>query len=264
MTSKVLKNDDDRPIIEKTVKTFSAPPLADKGGVPSLSKMREKFKKDLTIRDSHFRISELSSKQLTVEEEERQLFQDRVDKEVKERIEKLTAEVTSKAHQEGLEKGRAEGYEAEVKRLAEMYKGAQKVFSDLAGLTTQIFQAHEAAVMDFIGHIVEVVVRHEIQMDRGYLSRILKEIVERTGAKENIKIRLGKEDMKVVEEIQKRLIDQVGQLRSLTFETDEAFQAGDCAVETNYGEIRALLQQEIEIIKKELAAKVPGGVSVRD
>ena len=257
LSSKLLKPDEDSEAITKLVKGFEAPKIDHLLPQKTRKEIRQSFSQDLTVRDAQFRMSDLVASRLSVEEEEEQRFREQVEKEVTARIAKIEQEAREKAHAEGFESGKKIGFEQEMQRMKGVHEAMIKTAESMNQMTKHVFAEHEEMIIQFLTQVASVVVRQAVATDKDYLVRVLKEIVERSGVKENIKIKLSKTDFSYAQDIQKGLEERIGQELSVKIEADDTLQPSSCVVETSFGEIRSALAQELEAMEKAMMAKVP-------
>lgn len=212
-------------------------------------------RKSKTIHDSRFEMSPLLREPLSIEDEERKVISERVKKEVA----LLTEASRQEGFQQGLSEGRKEGSE---KATAEMRQQASEILARLnslvdsfEGAKQRIYEENEAFILETMAHLCRRVVLRELTGDKEYLPRIAKELIEKTGVRENLTLRIHPEDYKLVEQLQVGLQKTFGALKNLTIESSDEVGQGGCIFESEWNAINATLESQLAHLESALTAK---------
>jgi flagellar assembly protein FliH len=206
-------------------------------------------------RDRRFAINPLLREPLSIEDEERRVVEERV----KTRLEAIQAEARAKAHEEGyqagLEQGHREAYQRFAQESVERLRHFDAMLNDAENAKQEIYRANERFLMELVFRMAKMVTLKELATDRDYLVRLSRELIERIGVRENIRIRIHPEDAKTADIIKPGLEAALGALKNLSIEASPQVKRGGCIVETEWNAIDASLDRQFEGIREALIGK---------
>lgn len=208
-------------------------------------------------RDRRFSLNPLVKEPLSIEEEERRV----IDQKVEERVAAITAEARAKGVQEGyqagLAKGHREAFELFQNQADERMAQFEGLLAAFEGAKAEIFRANERFLMELVFRVARTVALKEVAEDREYVVRLCRELLERIGARDNIRIRLHPDDAGTALLLKPALEQTFGALGNLTVEPSELVRRGGCIVETEWNEIDASLDTQFEGIHAALLGREP-------
>jgi flagellar assembly protein FliH len=201
---------------------------------------------------SHFNLHPASKKLLGVEKEERTHIEGMVRAEVDARLDELKEQ----AFQRGLEEGREEGkvlaeqeHRARMLPLEERFSGLITEFEELK---KELHAANESFLISLVFQVGKQVLLRELQTDRDYVKRLTTQVVEKVGAKDHIRIRIGRQDAEMLEQIKDHLKVQLPDLKNIQIEAVEDVALGGCKVETDLSRMNASVETQLAAIEKAL------------
>jgi flagellar assembly protein FliH len=212
-------------------------------------------------KDRRFSLNPLLREPLSIEEEERRVIDDKV----KTQLEAMAAEASAKGHDEGykagLEAGHKEAYRRFQQEAGERLQGFESMLLEAENAKQEIFRGNERFLMELVFRMAKMVTLKEISTDREYVVRLARELIERIGVRENIRIRIHPEDAKTAELLKPGLEATLGALKNLNVETSPEVQRGGCVVETQWNTIDASLETQFKGIYEALIAQGGAGES---
>jgi flagellar assembly protein FliH len=201
---------------------------------------------------SHFNLHPAAKKLLGVEKEERSHIEGMVRSEVEARLEELREE----AFQKGLEEGRLEGkalaeqeHRSRMEPLQERFSG---LIDEFEGMKKDLHAANEAFLISLVFQVGKQVLLRELQTDREYVKRLTSHVVEKVGAKDHIRIRLGRQDAEMMDQIKEHLKVQLPDLKNIQIEAVDDVSLGGCKVETDLSRMNASVETQLAAIEKAL------------
>jgi flagellar biosynthesis/type III secretory pathway protein FliH len=100
-----------------------------------------------------------------------------------------------------------------------------------------------------------MVMLKDLSADREYLLRLTRELVERVGVKDNIRIRLNQNDMESMRLVRENLESTVGTMKNLHIEESREVETGGCIVETEWNAIDASIETQLQGIHRALVGE---------
>ncbi|NDD92020.1 hypothetical protein EBZ37_08050, partial [bacterium] len=142
------------------------------------------------VKDSRFRVSDLARPYLPMHQEDQAAIEAMVRKQV-DAIAKETYEAAlAKGLAEGRKEGHAQAYEEVKSANAPVFDALESLVRGFEGVRQEIFAANERFLIEMITRVARKVCLKELSTDQDYIQRLAKAMVEQTGARENIRIRV--------------------------------------------------------------------------
>lgn len=205
--------------------------------------------------DNRFNLHPASRKFLGIEKEEHRHLEGRINEEVEKRL----VDLREAARAEGFEQGRAEGEAIVMKELTEksqpIFDHFQRVVSEFEGAKEEIYHANEDFLIQLVFQVARQVILKEVKTDREYVKNLCVQLVEKIGAKDHVKIKVGKDDFDQVEAIREHLKQQFVDLKNIQIDVSEEFNSGGCKVETDLARINASVETQLQLISQALGAQ---------
>ncbi len=200
----------------------------------------------------HFKLDRNVASQLGIEAKQQKEFEAKVQKEIDRRwqISKEKAEV--EGFTKGLEDGKKEAYLAEKPRIDDKLAKLDAFLQEADKLKEKIFLANEAFLMGLIAQVARMVALKEVELDKDYLHRVVVNLLNQLGTKEDLKIFVSEQDAAVIEGLKAAVEKEFGKLSNTTFERSAQIPPSGCKIETRFGVIDAAVQTQIENVMQAL------------
>ncbi|MFN7685942.1 MAG: FliH/SctL family protein [Oligoflexia bacterium] len=203
-------------------------------------------------KDGRFVLSHLSREPLSIHAEEKRAFDERVRAEV----EILSRQAVEAGREEGIRLGQEEG------RKAAREEASAEIQDRLSSLCSMIdsAEAHRARLLEqqerffleLILKIAKKVCLKELATDEAYVGRLLHAILEKSGARENIRIKISQEDAELLAQLRNDLVQKWGELKNVMIEPSAQVPSGGCEFETDLASYSATLDSQLEAIEQTL------------
>ncbi len=209
----------------------------------------------VAVRDSRFKVSELARPHLPVHEEERRA----VENEVRRQLDALSKETYEAALAKGLEEGREQGRREARERALEESKPLLDRFEALTtefeGLRHAMLEANERALVELVLRVARKVCLDSTVGDSGYVERLIRAMVEQSGVRENIRIRLNPAQLEAISGLREGLARSLGELKNLQIELSGDVPDGGCELETDFNSMKADIDSQIAAIHEAMVEK---------
>lgn len=205
-----------------------------------------------TQKDSRFVLHPTTREKLFIEIEERRVIEERV----RNRVEAFQEEVRARAYAEGFEAGKKDGFKAAsdaVKADAKQkMDGIDSFLKGAEDAKVAILAANEAVVLEVVHQIAAMLALKDIQSEPGYVLRLAKTILERIGVRENILIRVNRQEFESLKLLKEDLEKELGSLKNLNVIPSDNVKMGGCQVETDLSAIDASVATQLENVRAAL------------
>lgn len=206
-------------------------------------------------KDRRFSLNPLLRDPLSVEEEERRVIEERV----RDRIETLKEDTKKQAFDVGYQDGLKQGYEKAFQefraegqtKLAKL----ETLIQEFESAKDEIYRANERVLVEMIYRIARMVMLKELSADKDYVARIARDLLERVGARENIRIRINPAEAATITSLKEELERSLGTLKNLNIETSNQVERGGCVVETEWNSIDASIETQLKGVYEALVGR---------
>ena len=171
--------------------------------------------------------------------------------------ENLLREIQEKAMKQGFEKGERAGRESERKRLEHLLDALEKAVSELNRVKQELYRSAETEAVELALAIAEKVVFHEVSVNRETVLDVLRNALDKVDGREEIRIRVNSEDLKIMNESGFEVKEEAGNIREVIVEGDDTIERGGCLIETGFGNIDARLHSRLQAVEDLLRSQMP-------
>jgi flagellar assembly protein FliH len=210
-------------------------------------------------KDRRFSLNPLLRDPLSVEQEEQRA----IDEKVRILVEGISIEARKEGEEAGYQAGLKKGSEEALSRVGEQADASllklQQLVAELESVKTEVFRANEDFLIALIFRIAKMVTLKDLAMDREYLLRLTKDLVESAGVQNNTVLKINVEDEKFITSIRENLFKTFGEMRNLNIEVSSKIARGGCRIETEWSAIEVNVEEEFKRIEESLLAKTVGG-----
>jgi flagellar assembly protein FliH len=208
------------------------------------------------VHKDRFKLSQLAKEAMGEDEKEKQ----RADILVKNRIEAETEAARAMGIKEGYVEGLARGKE---EALAEYRKTSGEKIDRIVTLLKSmeeakvaIFEANQNFLIDLSFRVGRSVLLRELITDREYVTRLTRDLLERTDIRDNLTIKLNPADAALADELKSGLHATFSNLRNLAIETSSEVRGGGVVMESEWGAIDASIDTQLSNLHAALQSPV--------
>ncbi|MBN2516034.1 MAG: hypothetical protein JXC33_08375 [Deltaproteobacteria bacterium] len=167
-------------------------------------------------------------------------------------IEKRIKNTADEAYNKGYSEGIHEGRTREKQELSLSLASVEKLIKTLKSLETELLKRFEGDILSLSMAIAEKVIHKEVSINRDVIVAVLNDTIRNVRDKEGLRIRLNPDDYKYITEIKPEFLNNNPDMNNVRFEVDVRIQRGGAVVETNFGEMDAQLDHQLQRIKESL------------
>ena len=210
-------------------------------------------------KDERFRLNLASKNQLKIEDEERRIVEERVQKILEDERHKAYTE----AFQVGLEEGRVQGRDESLREFRTQSEARlnqlDTFLAQLENHRVRLFEANERYLYELTVRMTQKVILRELKGDTKYIERLAKAVIERIGTKDQVRILLSESDAATISEIRQNLLRDEPDLRNLKIEHSADVHGGGCFIETQWTFVDASVMRQIDGIFNAMVGQAPEG-----
>jgi len=161
--------------------------------------------------------------------------------EAQENIEKIEA----KARKKGQELGYKESLKSSKEEFNRINIRLQSVITSLLDKREEILGSSEEQLIDLILTMSRKVVKTITKNQEDIVIHNIKESLEHLNKKLDVRVRVNLDDLEIVQDNKKFLIEELEKLENLDIIEDSSIDRGGCMIETSFGEIDARINTQL-------------------
>ncbi|MFC1511062.1 FliH/SctL family protein [Candidatus Margulisiibacteriota bacterium] len=161
-----------------------------------------------------------------------------------ERANQEAENIRDEAHESGRQEGRAES-SSRIEEAMETLNQAVKERKKIVGEAEQ-------EILRLALKVAEQIIRSEVSLHRDVCLNIVSEAIARVSDREQIIVRVNREDAEYLKRYKDRLAGMLDGVKSFSILEDSTIEPGGCVIETNLGFIDSKIATKIKSIEEAL------------
>jgi flagellar assembly protein FliH len=161
-------------------------------------------------------------------------------------------EIEKQAYEKGLQEGRIQG-KNEIKSQASLIiEGIENVLKEITAYKDDFPKIYEREVIGLIKEISKKVVHVEARVDERVILKNIYQAFDILSDRVGVKLNINPDDLDFVNENRPEFFSNVKGLQSISIEADTDVERGGCFIETEYGNVDARIQTQLERVEASL------------
>lgn len=180
-----------------------------------------------------------------------------------ETIEARSEEISKQAYAKGFVEGQKVGEEAQNEKLKETLKALRMVLAELDAAKKELYQDAEREAVELGLRIARKIVCHEVSVDHATIFRVLREAFKKVGDQKEIHVKIHPSDIQVINDAG---FDVSGLSKGkglVVLEPGDGICRGECVIETDFGDIDARMESQLQTVEESLRALLHEGTRAR-
>jgi len=161
--------------------------------------------------------------------------------------------IKENAFQEGFVQGKEEGTRLALEQMQGMLREIQAYLSKLKSLDQTLRKESEQEIVKLASAIAQKIILQELKTDPSIVSNIVRAALTKVPFSSKVKVRLSPADW---EYVTSRSFDTT-EYREIIFEPDNSITPGGCYLETDFGEVDARLDEQLQEIERVFQRLIP-------
>jgi len=161
-------------------------------------------------------------------------------------------EIEKQAHEKGIQEGKVEGKEEIISQSKIVIEGIENVLKEITAYKDDFPKIYEKEVVGLIKEIAKKVVHVEARMDERVILKNIYKAFDILSDRVEVKLNINPDDLDFVNENRPEFFSNVKGLQSISIEADADVERGGCFIETEYGNVDARIQTQLERVESSL------------
>ncbi|MFA4905331.1 MAG: FliH/SctL family protein [Candidatus Margulisiibacteriota bacterium] len=154
----------------------------------------------------------------------------------------------NQAREEGLAQGKGMGQ----KEVEQKIKEALETLNQAVKEREKIIKDAEAEILRLALKAAEQIIRSEVSLHRDVCLNIVSEAINRVSDREQVIVRVNREDAEYIKKYKDRLAGIVDGVKSFSVLEDSQIEPGGCVIETNLGYVDARISTKLAALEEAL------------
>jgi len=161
-------------------------------------------------------------------------------------------EIEKQAHEKGIQEGRAQGKEDVISQSKIVIEGIENVLKEITAYKDDFPKIYEKEVIGLIKDIARKVVHVEARLDERIILKNIYKAFDILSDRVEVKLNINPDDLDFVNDNRPEFFSNVKGLQSISIEADVDVERGGCFIETEYGNVDARIQTQLERVESSL------------
>lgn len=171
----------------------------------------------------------------------------------KEKIEEEAQKIREDAHKEGYNQGYEEGFEKAFensnKEIDKLLEKLKKILGETINKRNKIIDSAETQLIEVAILVAKRVVKILTERDKGIVVRNIQEALRRIKGRTKITIRVNIDDLEVSARHKDEFYQMLDKIEGVTVLEDPNVDVGGCIIETDFGDIDARINTQLNEIE---------------
>lgn len=159
-------------------------------------------------------------------------------------------EIEEQAFVLGFTQGERAGMESGQKKIEPVLHNFRQALFELEKIKEEIYGKIEQDTVELALAVAKKVVCHEVSTNKEVIISIIKEALKKVVDTEKIKIKINRSDLQFLKQGELPLSDFDEKMANVTLEEDDTILTGGCIIETNFGDIDARVEKQLQIVEE--------------
>jgi flagellar assembly protein FliH len=162
------------------------------------------------------------------------------------------------AYEKGFAQGEKDGLELGAAKALKVVENMETLLNEIGCLRTDIIKLHEKDIIGLICAVAEKVVHHEVALNGMTSRETVIRAIQLATEKRSILLRVNPEEFDYIEQLKPELFKRFNELTSIEVVSSQSVKRGGCFLETQYGDVDARVETQMEMIRQSLEEAYKG------
>jgi flagellar assembly protein FliH len=161
---------------------------------------------------------------------------------------KRATQIEQEAYEKGFSQGEKDGFELGEKKALKVIESIDNLLVELGNLKQEMIRGYEKEILELIFAISEKIIHHQLGIHHEAIKETIFNAICLAAEKSKMNLRVNPEDFEYVEKLRPEIFTRFNDLKSIVVTSDASITRGGCLLETQYGDIDARVETQLERI----------------
>lgn len=162
------------------------------------------------------------------------------------------------AYGKGFAQGEKDGLELGAAKALKVVENIENLLNEIGCLRTDIIKWHEKDIIGLICAVAEKVVHQQVALSGTTSRETVIRAIQLATEKRSVLLRVNPEEFDYIEQLKPELFKRFNELTSIEVVSSQSVKRGGCFLETQYGDVDARVETQMEMIRRSLEEAYKG------
>lgn len=199
---------------------------------------------------SMFKINPIVEEYRGFKEQESREYEDRVEEEVKRRVNEIQDEAFKAGFDEGVNQGREEIFIQMRSAVDQKLENFSHMVTSVLKTQEEILAKQKTEMYQLLRTLSKWIVLRELNEDGKYIERLLEKLLLEMQVRNNLLIQVNTEDFAEMPEILAHVQGRLGEMKNVRIEMDSSVKTKGIIIESENGIINATMEEQFKSLDK--------------
>lgn len=233
------------------VKLFEFKPLLTEIQKATRPEFQKTIKAERTFaKSSQFKVNPIVEQFRGLKNQEEQEYEDRVEDEVKRRVQAIQDEAFKAGFEEGVNQGREEIFDQMRNAVDQKLENFNAMVTDVLKTQEEILANQKKEIYQLLRNLSKWIVLRELDEDGKYVERLLEKLLLEMQSRNNLLIQVNPNDFSKMPDVLEHVQSRLGELKNVRVEIDNSVKTKGIIVESENGIINATMEEQFKNLDK--------------
>lgn len=233
------------------VKLFEFKPLLSEVQVASRPEFQKTIKAERTFaKSTQFKVNPIVEQFRGLKDQEEREYEDRVEEEVRRRVQMIQDDAFKAGFEEGINQGREEIFQQMRKTVDQKLENFSDMVTDVLKTQEEILANQKTEIYQLLRNLSKWIVLRELNEDGKYVERLLEKLLLEMQSRNNLLIQVNPADFSKMPEVLEHVQSRLGELKNVRVEIDSSVKSKGIIVESDNGIINATMEEQFKNLDK--------------
>ena len=233
------------------VKLFEFKPLFNNGQIAAKPEFQNAIKSERAFaKSSQFKVNPIVEKFRGLKDQEEQEYEERVETEVRKRVQTIQDDAQKAGFEEGINQGREEIFEQMRNAVDQKLDNFSSMITEVLKTQEDILTHQKKEIYQLLRNLSKWIVLRELNEDGQYIERLLEKLLLEMQIRNNLLIQVNPKDFASMPEVLEHVQARLGDLKNVRIEIDSSVKSKGIIVESENGIINATMEEQFKSLDK--------------
>ncbi|MDL1956463.1 MAG: hypothetical protein LWW95_05375 [Candidatus Desulfofervidus auxilii] len=153
---------------------------------------------------------------------------------------------------EGIKQGEKEAKIEILKKAEKKLENLEKIIEEIAQFRQKLFQKMEKEILGLALAIAKKIVKQEVNINKEVILNNIREAINKLTEVDRVFVKVNPEDYEFIQQYRPDFLETLNQKQKIKLIKDETIKRGGCLIETDFGQIDARIETQLENLTKDL------------
>ena len=203
-----------------------------------------------TAKSTNFKVNPIVEQYRGFKDQENREYEDRVEEEVKRRLEVIQDEAFKAGFDEGVNQGREEIFEQMRTTVDQKLEHFSQMVTSVLKTQEEIFSKQKTEMYHLLKTLSKWIILRELKEDGKYIERLLEKLLLEMQVRSNLLIQVNTEDFSKMPEVLEHVQKRLGEMSNVRIEMDASVSVNGIVIESDNGIINASMEEQFKSLDK--------------